>query len=47
MLVLEDGMSYQLSSEITDTDIQEGDQVTVTWDSKDGKNMATKVEQAN
>lgn len=47
MLVLEDGMSYELSSEITDVDVQQGDEVTVTWDTKDGRNMATKVEQGN
>lgn len=42
-LTLEDGTVYQLSENVVIQDLKPGQEVTVSYEIKDGKNMAEKV----
>ena len=43
-LTLEDGTTYQLSEGVMVKDLKAGQDVSVSYETKDGKNMADKVE---
>ena len=43
-LTLEDGTTYQLSEGVMVKDLKAGQEVSVSYETKDGKNMADKVE---
>lgn len=43
-LTLEDGTTYQLSKDVAVKDLKAGQEVTVSFETKDGKHMADKVD---